>query len=251
MSISGVCVFLLHLEILDDEWKLNQEDQRAGNDYESEEINVPAVIEIQNGEIIHRRLADEEEVGIAIDAEAVHNERDNRRSEKELQIVKVGLDAEIDLLDRHKIEAVEYETGVSKHILPDANRRGVNALGGNEQSHSRADEHRRNHEALDLCADLLVLDKVKENNEVYHHRAEVEGEIALLYNESAELRVNLVDRDCGVEQLCRYENKCYDMMHRLVRGAELFCNDEGSRYNRKDTAEPDKMCEREHRVDTS
>ena len=65
------------------------------------------MIQVQNGKPLHWRLAQEEEISVSVHEDAVHNKGKECRRKKQLQIAEVGLEGEIDLLDRYEIQTVE------------------------------------------------------------------------------------------------------------------------------------------------
>ena len=70
----------------------------------------------------------------------------------------------------------------------------------------------------------------------------MEGQVLLLQNEAAELRVNRPHRYRHISNMRDDQDTGYDPMYRFMRGVELLYNNISDGYRRKNTTEPYKMC---------
>ena len=77
---------LISLCALDNKGQMHKENKCAGDKGKGNKIHVPAVIEVKNGKIVHRRLAEEQKIGFVLFKNTVHHKGKHRNQGKYLKI---------------------------------------------------------------------------------------------------------------------------------------------------------------------
>ena len=151
-----------------------QRHERRSQERQAEEIHIPAMVQVEDGQIVHGRPGEEHEICPISKEGAVDINHDSRQAQQDEQIPAIGFPAHIHLPGSNEVQRQPDQPRMVDEALIGPRIPEVHPVSGNEHSHDAAKQCRRDREADDLllCGGGLCKGDIEDDKNL--HGAQVE-----------------------------------------------------------------------------